>query len=142
MSSSYIGAHTSESMRLYLEKAVLPWLCHDKMITSFQPAWLLWCVTQHQGQLPACSSRLHLRSWQPLWLPHELLHSLVLLKNAWEVYLASGLLRVVCWVQKQYAGGEAFEYSERITWRKVLPSLHRLQTSRCPGPDAGPQQPR
>ena len=43
--------------------------------------------------------------------------------------------------QKQYAGGEAFEYSERITWRKVLPLLHRSQTSRRLGPDAGPQQP-
>ena len=27
----------------------------DKKITSFQPAWLIRCSTQHQGQLPASS---------------------------------------------------------------------------------------
>ena len=33
----------------------------DKEITSFQPAWLIECSTQHQGQFPASSSRLHPR---------------------------------------------------------------------------------
>ena len=37
----------------------------DKKVILFQPAWLIRCSTQHQGQFPASSSRLHLRIWQP-----------------------------------------------------------------------------